>query len=129
MEPGVPITVTDELRGKDGITFPAEVRLVRYRADDREVIIALCRDITKRRQAEEARAKAEVAMLEERNRMAREIHDTIAQLFIGILLQLEAADAATEAGRPSHSYLCRVRELAKFGLAGFFDLGYDCFAF
>jgi hypothetical protein len=45
------------------------------------------------------------------------------------LLQLEAADAATEAGRPSHSYLSRVRELAKFGLAGFFDLGYDCFAF
>jgi PAS domain S-box-containing protein len=117
MEPSVPMTVTDELRRKDGTTFPAEMRLVRYPADDREVIIAICRDITKRRQAEEARAKAEIAMLEERNRMAREIHDTLAQSFTGILLQLEAADAAAEASRPTDSYFCRVRDLAKFGLA------------
>ncbi|MDP9290871.1 MAG: PAS domain S-box protein [Verrucomicrobiota bacterium] len=117
MQPGTPITVTDELRRKDGTTFPAEVRLVRYRADDREVIIAICRDITKRRQAEEARARAEIAMLEERNRIAREIHDTLAQSFTGILLQLEAAEAAAEARRPTDSYLCRVRDLARFGLA------------
>src|SRR5207302_1215071 len=81
MQPGVPITITDELRRKDGTIFPAEVRLVRYAAGDREVIIAICRDITKRREAEEARARAEIAMLEERNRMAREIHDTLAQSF------------------------------------------------
>src|SRR2546423_7101836 len=37
MQPGVPTSVTDELRRKDGTTFPAEVRLVRYSADDREV--------------------------------------------------------------------------------------------
>src|SRR5437867_1429918 len=30
MQPGVPITITDELRRKDGTIFPAEVRLVRY---------------------------------------------------------------------------------------------------
>ncbi|MDQ3622326.1 MAG: PAS domain S-box protein [Verrucomicrobiota bacterium] len=117
VQSGAPITVTDELRRKDGTTFPAEVRLVRYDADDREVIIAICRDITKRRQAEEARARAEIAILEERNRMAREIHDTLAQSFTGILLQLEAADVAKEASKPTDSYFCRVRDLAKFGLA------------
>ena len=116
MQPGVPITVTDELRRKDGTIFPAEVRLVRFAADDREVIIAICRDITRRREAEEARARAEIAMFEERNRMAREIHDSLAQSFTGILLQLEAAEAATEAGMPGETYLCRVRDLAKFGL-------------
>src|SRR5438067_10265452 len=116
MQPGVPITITDELRRKDGTIFPAEVRLVRYAAGNREVIIAICRDITKRREAEEARARAGIAMLEECNRMAREIHDSLAQSFTGILLQLDAAEAAAEAGAPSESYLCRVRDLATFGL-------------
>src|SRR6185369_12623186 len=32
----------------------------------------------------------QTAVLEERNRMAREIHDTLAQAFTGILAQLEA---------------------------------------
>lgn len=116
MQPGVPITVTDELRRKDGTSFPAEIRLVRYSAAGRDVIIAICRDIARRRQAEAATVKAEVAMLEERNRMAREIHDTLAQSFTGILLQLEAAEAAAESGMPAESYICRVRDIAKFGL-------------
>jgi signal transduction histidine kinase/HAMP domain-containing protein len=34
----------------------------------------------------------ELAVLEERNRLAREIHDTLAQGFTGIVLQLEAAE-------------------------------------
>ncbi len=33
----------------------------------------------------------QMAVMEERNRMAREIHDTLAQGFSGIILQLEAA--------------------------------------
>ncbi len=38
----------------------------------------------------------ELAMTEERNRLAREIHDTIAQGLTGIILQLEAADGLME---------------------------------
>ena len=38
----------------------------------------------------------DLAVLEERNRMAREIHDTLAQGFTGISLQLEAAEQASE---------------------------------
>ena len=39
----------------------------------------------------------ELAMMEERNRLAREIHDTIAQSLTAIVLQLEAADHMMEA--------------------------------
>jgi PAS domain S-box-containing protein len=38
----------------------------------------------------------ELAIIEERNRLAREIHDTIAQGLTGIILQLEAADQLIE---------------------------------
>ena len=44
-----------------------------------------------RQQIQQEKEQAELAILEERNRMAREIHDTLAQAFTGISLQLEAA--------------------------------------
>ena len=44
-----------------------------------------------RRQIQQQKEQAEIAVLDERNRMAREIHDTLAQAFTGISLQLEAA--------------------------------------
>ena len=56
----------------------------------------------------------ELAVLEERNRMAREIHDTMAQGFTGIVLQLEAAEQAFEeapAELPDH--LARAKALAR----------------
>jgi two-component system NarL family sensor kinase len=43
---------------------------------------------------------AELGALEERNRLAREIHDTLAQAFAGIALKLEAADALLEGEGP-----------------------------
>src|SRR5262249_7180648 len=55
------------------------------------------------------------AVLEERNRMAREIHDTLAQEFAGILLHLEAAKTSYETKAASEC-LARARELAKSGL-------------
>lgn len=41
---------------------------------------------------------AELGALEERNRLARELHDTLAQSLAGITLQLESAEAILEAG-------------------------------
>src|SRR6266496_383196 len=55
------------------------------------------------------------AVIEERNRLAREIHDTLVQEFAGILLHLEAANGSDEAVNLSDC-LARVRELAKSGL-------------
>ncbi|NTU82138.1 MAG: GAF domain-containing protein, partial [Chloroflexales bacterium] len=44
---------------------------------------------------------AALGALEERNRLARELHDTLAQGLAAITLRLEAADALLEAGAPT----------------------------
>jgi signal transduction histidine kinase len=57
-------------------------------------------------------------VLEERNRLAGEIHDSFTQLFAGIAMQLAVAEEEIAAGEGSP--LCRVRlanEMAAFGLA------------
>jgi len=61
---------------------------------------------------------AELGALEERNRIAREIHDTLAQGLAGIALRLEAADAALEDGRPdsARASVGRALELARRSL-------------
>lgn len=41
---------------------------------------------------------AQVGMVEERNRLAREIHDTLAQQITGVTLRLESTEALLEAG-------------------------------
>jgi len=57
------------------------------------------------------------AVLEERSRMAREIHDTLAQGFAGILLHLEAVGSSENLESSIISEcLARARELAKCGL-------------
>jgi len=66
------------------------------------------------RLAEETR---EVAVLDERNRMAREIHDTLAQGFTGIVLQLEAAEQSlTDSPAGTAAHIDRARKLARESL-------------
>ena len=58
------------------------------------------------------------AVLEERNRISREIHDTLTQDFTAIVLQLEAAEMMTgNISEDSRSYMERARDLARNGLA------------
>jgi signal transduction histidine kinase len=59
----------------------------------------------------------EAAVLEERQRLAREIHDTLAQGLTGIVTQLEAAEAALE-GDPgsAREHLDAARRLARDSL-------------
>jgi len=60
----------------------------------------------------------EVGKLEERNRLAREIHDTLAQGFTGIVLQLEAAEQAMQSDQTGAlEHLSRARQLARESLA------------
>lgn len=60
------------------------------------------------------------AVLEERSRLACEIHDTLAQAFAGILLHLEAVPKTVTSGRQlgsdSVERLARAKHLAKSGL-------------
>jgi len=55
------------------------------------------------------------AVIEERNRLAREIHDTLVQEFAGILLHLEAVNGSAESVNLSEC-LRRVKDLAECGL-------------
>ena len=62
---------------------------------------------------------AEVGAAEERNRLAREIHDTLAQGLTATTLQLESADALLEAGAPperARGPLWRALSLARSNL-------------
>jgi signal transduction histidine kinase len=55
------------------------------------------------------------AVLAERNRIGREIHDGLAQAFTGILMQLSAAEEQSE-GSPLAVLLNRIRDIAREGL-------------
>jgi len=60
----------------------------------------------------------QIAVMEERNRMAREIHDTLAQGFSGIILQLEAAEQALDGdASAAERHLNQARSLARKSLA------------
>ncbi len=59
----------------------------------------------------------ELAVVEERNRLAREIHDTLAQGFTGIILQLQVAESLLDGEEPAaRERLTRAQELARASL-------------
>lgn len=57
----------------------------------------------------------QTAVLAERNRIGREIHDGLAQAFTGILMQLGAAEELAE-GSPLTPVMNRIRDIAREGL-------------
>jgi CHASE2 domain-containing sensor protein/two-component sensor histidine kinase len=76
------------------------------------LFVGIGQDISDRKRAEAA------SILEERNRMAREIHDTLAQAFTGILLHNGAAsEQITTKPTSAKKHLETVDELARTGLA------------
>nr|MBD3887641.1 PAS domain S-box protein [Phormidium tenue FACHB-886] len=88
------------------IWFSARIAPIQH-----EQVIWLARDITLQKQAEAA------SILEERNRMAREIHDTLAQAFTGILIQVDAAtQVLTDDVEATQAHLDTIEELARTGL-------------
>jgi signal transduction histidine kinase/PAS domain-containing protein len=69
--------------------------------------------------AEEAKQAAQQsAILVERNRMARELHDTLAQTFTGIIMQLEATQQmiTNTTSEPARKHLTHAGLLARQGL-------------
>ena len=77
--------------------------------------LAFIDDVTERKRAEQA--LRELVVLEERNRIAREIHDSIAQGLTGIIWQINALERTVpSAGGLASDALDRVRNLAKDSL-------------
>ena len=80
----------------------------------------LITDISEQRNTalREQKIAEEALLLEERNRMAREIHDTLAQAFTSIIIHLEAASLRlTTDLEVAQSLLKTGRDLARSGLA------------
>lgn len=110
--------ITDRKRAEE------ELRALRLELEDRvaerttelaQANLALQREIVERERAE---AREHQVVVEERTRIAREIHDTLAQGFTGIVIQLEAAeDVLVEEPQTARLHMLRARTLARESLA------------
>ncbi len=87
-----------------------------YRASEMELSQALAQQATLALQMTRVAKQGEkAAVLVERNRLAQDIHDTLAQAFTGILVQLEASTYAPGAEQ-IQAHVAQARELARQGL-------------
>jgi signal transduction histidine kinase len=112
----IALTLADQPGGRLAFCFteerdfrPEELEIARALATQASLAIQLTRLAKTARQS---------AVLQERNRLAGEIHDVLAQSFAGISVQLEAAEDETPVREVR--LLSRIRqanEMAKFGLA------------
>lgn len=84
-----------EARRCDATTFPVEISLSPMRDGDRLHTVASIRDITERvRLDEELRtARESVTTLEERERIARDLHDTVIQHLFAVGMNLQAVES------------------------------------
>ncbi|MGH8092588.1 MAG: GAF domain-containing protein [Chthoniobacterales bacterium] len=90
-----------------------------YRPEEIELAQALAHQLMFALQgAELAEQSREAAVLAERNRMARDIHDTLAQGFTGVIVQLEAVADAISSGDhiEAEKYLLRASGSARQSL-------------
>jgi signal transduction histidine kinase len=113
----VPILVRGQVRGFVGIRHSDRAA---YRPEEIELTQALAHQVMLAIQLNELADQGQrAAVFEERNRMARDIHDTLAQGFTGVIVQLEAADDAISLGsrKEADNHLHRAGELARRSLS------------
>lgn len=112
----VPMVVSNEVAGVIGVRFAqrrhcseAEIALAQALANQSMLAVALNRLMSRTR---------ETSVLKERNRIARDLHDTIAQGLTGIVVQLEATADAFSRGllAEADGHAARARELARGSL-------------
>ncbi len=113
----VPILVRGHVRGFVGIRHSDRAA---YRPEEIELTQALAHQVMLAIQLNELADQGQrAAVLQERNRMARDIHDTLAQGFTGVIVQLEAAEDAISCGCRNEvdDHLHRAGELARRSLS------------
>lgn len=99
----------------NGSEVPVEVNLSPLRTSSTVMTCAIIRDVSQQRAL--AQERKQTAVLGERHRLARDVHDTLAQGFAGVVVQLEAAEASY-IGRPEEAlrHVTYARELAQSNL-------------
>jgi signal transduction histidine kinase len=112
----IPTLVGGHVKGFIGVRHGARPS---YRPEEIELAQALAHQAMLAIQLNEfAEESRRAAVLGERNRMARDIHDTLAQGFTGVIVQLEAAEDAIACCRRKEAdeHLKRASELARRSL-------------
>src|SRR5882672_1200620 len=112
----VPMLVAGRVSGFIGIRFTLKRG---FRQEEIELSRALAHQATLAFQLTRLSAQSrQSAVMAERNRMARDIHDTLAQGFTGVIVQLEAVEEATSKNQAvkASDHLDRAGELAREGL-------------
>lgn len=113
----VPMTIAGRLEGAIGLRFKQlrafgaeQIELAQALANQAMLMIRLAELSTQNRQA---------AIMGERNRIARDIHDTLAQGFTGVIVQLEAAEDANRRGLGPEAthHVITARNLARESLS------------
>ena len=83
-----------------GVEFPVEISLSPLQGRGRVLVIAIVRDVTDRRDADGAleRIRAELALVDERDRIARDLHDNVIQHLFAVGLSLQSVLGRVEIG-------------------------------
>jgi signal transduction histidine kinase len=112
----IPLAIGEQVLGFMGLAFttdkpPSEFRFEQCRSFAHHAALAI-------QMAQLAEQAKDAALLEERNRMASEIHDTLAQAFTGISLQIEVVKSLVhEESQTIQQILKHISQLAESGLS------------
>jgi PAS domain S-box-containing protein len=112
----VPMVIGGEVKGITGIRFTSKRT---FRMEEIELAQALANQAMLAMELTRLSAQGrESAVMAERNRVARDIHDTLAQGFTGVIVHLEAASEATAQGliQKSADHLAQAAGLARESL-------------
>jgi PAS domain S-box-containing protein len=112
----IPLTSRGEANGVLSFRFTEERD---FQTEELEIARALATQASLAIQLTQlAKTARQSAVLEERNRLASEIHDSLAQSFAGISMQLSAAAGAMKRkSKDGLSHVERATDLARFGLS------------
>lgn len=112
----VPMSIAGRVTGMIALRFKAPRA---FRPDEVELAQALANQAMLSMQVARLSAESrQAAVIAERNRLARDIHDTLAQGFTGVIVQLQAAEDARNQGLAAESdeHLARAADVARDSL-------------